>query len=133
MFRRNFRVGPGILWCWRRRRRGLGTTLASGRRSGLRFRRQKGRLRRRRSCGRRRRRRVLETRRQDIEGRVVADRTRDLAHYGVAGQAQLTHYLTDGAHHLRQIVGWNDNQRYNQEQDYFENAQRTSVRRPPLP
>jgi hypothetical protein len=77
--------------------------------------------------------RVVETRRQDIERRIVADRARDLAHHGVARQPQLAHHLADRAHHLGQIVRWDDDQRDYQEQEYFENSQESSVRQPPGP
>ncbi len=77
--------------------------------------------------------RVVETRGQDIERRIVADRARDLAHHSVTRQPQLAHHLADGMHHLGQIVGWNDDQRDYQEQEYLENSQGSSVRRPPRP
>ena len=67
--------------------------------------------------------RIVKARWQYIERRVVANSARDLTHHGVAGEAQLAHHFADGAHHLRQIVGRNDDQRDYQKQEYFEDAQ----------
>jgi hypothetical protein len=56
-------------------------------------------------------------------GRRLVQRTADFAHDGVARKPELAQNFTSRAHYLRKIVGWNHDQRNQQNQKYFEYAQ----------
>lgn len=56
-------------------------------------------------------------------GRRLVQRTADFAHDRVAREPELAQNFTRRAHYLRKIVGWNHDQRDQENQEYFEYTQ----------
>ena len=56
-------------------------------------------------------------------GRWLVQRTADFAHDRVARKPELAQNFTHRTHHLRKIVGWNHDQRDQENQEYFEYTQ----------
>jgi hypothetical protein len=56
-------------------------------------------------------------------GRWLVQRTADFAHDRVARKPELAQNFTRRTHHLRKIVGWNHDQRDQENQKYFEYTQ----------
>jgi hypothetical protein len=56
-------------------------------------------------------------------GRRLVQRTADFAHDRVARKPELAQNFTRRAHYLRKIVGWNHDQRDQENQEYFEYTQ----------
>jgi hypothetical protein len=56
-------------------------------------------------------------------GRWFVQRTADFAHDRVARKPELAQNFTRRAHDLRKVVGWNYDQRHQENQEYFEYTQ----------
>ena len=56
-------------------------------------------------------------------GRWLVQHTADFAHDCVARKPELAQNFTRRAHHLRKVVGWNYDQRNQENQEYFEYTQ----------
>ena len=63
-------------------------------------------------------------------GRWFIQRTPDFAHDRVARKPELAQNFTRRAHYLRKVVGWNHDQRNQENQEYFEYTQVQILRCP---